>query len=106
MAVATGSLQRNYDLKTAHLPELFDPFENKVICGDDPRLKDRGKPQPDVFLLAAELLGRKVGRGDVSSLEAESEEGKALIAERARGLVLEDSTMGLVAGQRAGMKSE
>lgn len=105
MAVATGSLKRNYDLKTVHLPELFEPFEKRVICGDDPRLKDRGKPRPDVFLLAAELLGRKVGTGDVSSLDAEGEEGKALVAERARGLVLEDSTMGLEAGRRAGMKT-
>ncbi|KAG8967484.1 hypothetical protein FRC05_002079 [Tulasnella sp. 425] len=105
MAVATGSLKRNYDLKTVHLPELFESFEKRVICGDDPRLKDRGKPRPDVFLLAAELLGRKVGTGDVSSLDAAGEEGKAFIAERARGLVLEDSTMGLEAGRRAGMKT-
>ncbi|KAG8990926.1 hypothetical protein FRB90_001545 [Tulasnella sp. 427] len=105
MAVATGSLKRNYDLKTEHLPELFAPFEGKVICGDDARLKDRGKPRSDVFLLAAEMLGRKVGTGDVSSLDGSGEEGKALIEERAQGLVLEDSTSGLEAGRRAGMKT-
>ncbi|KAG9023027.1 hypothetical protein FS837_006037 [Tulasnella sp. UAMH 9824] len=105
MAVATGSIRRNYNLKAVHHPELFDLFEGKVICGDHPRLKGLGKPRPDIFLLAAELLGRKVGEGDVSSLDAEGAEGKALIEERARGLVLEDSTNGLEAGQRAGMKT-
>ncbi|KAG8953529.1 hypothetical protein FRC04_002371 [Tulasnella sp. 424] len=105
MAVATGSLKRNYYLKTKHLPELFEPFAKGVICREDLRLEDRNKPRPDVFLLAAELLGRKVGTGDVSSLDAEGEEGKALLAERARGLVLEDSTVGLEAGRRAGMKT-
>lgn len=106
MAVATGSISRNYKLKAAHHPEIFDHFKNRAICGDDPRLKGCGKPRPDIFLLAAELLGRKVGEGDVSSLDAEGKEGRALIEERSRGLVLEDSINGLEAGQRAGMKSE
>ncbi|KAG8910521.1 hypothetical protein FRC01_006284 [Tulasnella sp. 417] len=105
MAVATGSIRRNYDLKAVHHPELFDLFEGRVICGDDSRLKGLGKPRPDIFLLAAELLGRKVGEGEVSSLDTEGEEGKSFIQERARGLVLEDSTNGLEAGQRAGMKT-
>ncbi|KAG9020736.1 hypothetical protein FS837_007922 [Tulasnella sp. UAMH 9824] len=105
MAVATGSNPRNYNMKAMHHPELFGPFEGRVICGDQPHLKGLGKPRPDIFLLAAELLGRKVGEGDVSSLGAEGEEGKALLEERARGLVLEDSTNGLEAGQRAGMKT-
>ncbi|KAG8891474.1 hypothetical protein FRC01_014677 [Tulasnella sp. 417] len=105
IAVATGSIRRNYDVKAEHHPELFDLFENRIIYGDDPRLKGIGKPRPDVFLLAAELLGRTVGRGDVSSLDAEGEEGKALIEERVRGLVLEDSPNGLEAGRRAGMKT-
>ncbi|KAG8907361.1 hypothetical protein FRC00_011926 [Tulasnella sp. 408] len=106
MAVATGSISRNYKLKAAHHPEIFDHFKNRAICGDDPRLKGCGKPRPDIFLLAAELLGRNVGEGDVSSLDTEGKEGRALIEERSRGLVLEDSINGLEAGQRAGMKSE
>ncbi|KIO32284.1 hypothetical protein M407DRAFT_241533 [Tulasnella calospora MUT 4182] len=105
MAVATGSIRRNYNLKAVHHPKVFDLFENRVICGDDPRLKGLGKPRPDIFLLAAELLGREVGTGEVDLLDAEGKEGKALIEERARGLVLEDSTNGLEAGQRAGMKT-
>lgn len=52
MCVATGSKRRNYDIKTANHPELFGPFGGRFICGDDARLT-RGKPHPDIFLLAA-----------------------------------------------------
>lgn len=40
------------ELKSGHNGELFSPFKQRVVCGDDPRLS-RGKPTPDVFLLAA-----------------------------------------------------
>ncbi|SPO29958.1 related to GS1 protein [Ustilago trichophora] len=52
ICVATGSKRKNYDIKTANHPDLFGPFAQRVICGDDPRL-NRGKPHPDIFLLAA-----------------------------------------------------
>lgn len=52
ICVATGSKTRNYNIKSAANPSLFEPFAGRVICGDDPRLT-RGKPTPDVFLLAA-----------------------------------------------------
>lgn len=43
---------RAVELKSGHNGELFDPFGTRVICGDDARLQ-RGKPTPDIFLLAA-----------------------------------------------------
>lgn len=52
MCVATGSKRRNYEIKTANHPDLFGPFGSRFICGDDARLT-RGKPHPDIFLLAA-----------------------------------------------------
>ncbi|CBQ70060.1 related to GS1 protein [Sporisorium reilianum SRZ2] len=52
ICVATGSKRKNYDIKTASHPNLFGPFAERVICGDDARLS-RGKPHPDIFLLAA-----------------------------------------------------
>lgn len=62
IAVATGSRRRNFELKTGHLGEVFDCFEGKVVCGDDTRFGMRGKPAPDIFLVAArEMLGRDVG---------------------------------------------
>jgi len=96
IAVATGSRRRNYNMKTGHLMEVFGCFEGKVVCGDDNPGKMRGKPEPDIFLLAArEQLGRKVGE----STEC-SEEDKE---ERRKGLVFEDAIPGVQAGKRADM---
>ncbi|KAJ7594439.1 HAD-like domain-containing protein [Mycena floridula] len=97
MAVATGSRRRNYELKTAHL-DLFECFDGKVVCANDSiKFKMRGKPEPDIFLIAAkEMLGRDVG--DLISTPSPEQ-----IAERKKGLVLEDAVLGLQAGKRAGM---
>jgi len=83
-------------MKTGHLAEVFGCFEGKVVCGDDNPGKMRGKPEPDIFLLAARgQLGRKVGEG-IECSEAENEE-------REKGLVFEDAIPGVQAGKRAGM---
>lgn len=97
IAVATGSRRRNFELKTGHLGEVFGCFEGKVVCGDDQQYGMRGKPEPDIFLVAAkEMLGRNVG----NPTEPANEEHKA---QRARSLVFEDGVPGLQAGKRAGM---
>jgi len=96
IAVATSSKRRNYNLKTGHLAEVFECFEGNVVCGDDHPGKMRGKPEPDIFLMAArEKLGRKVG----DCTECSEEEKK----ERRKGLVFEDAIPGMQAGKRAGM---
>lgn len=57
----------------------------------------RGKPAPDIFLIAAKaLLGRDVG-------ELEAEPTNAQLDEHAKGLVFEDALPGLQAGKRVGM---
>ncbi|KAF8520482.1 HAD-like protein [Hysterangium stoloniferum] len=96
IAIATGSLRRSLILKTSHLPELIGPFKDNIICADD---VTRGKPNPDVFLLAAERLGRRVGTGDYGALADELAR-----AERRKGLVFEDAIPGVQAGVRAGMQ--
>ena len=103
IAVATGSLRRNFELKTAHHSELFGYFEGNVVCGDDELKggngKIRGKPEPDVFLVAArETLGRNVGdrEGCTDSQKVE----------RSKGLVFEDALPGMQAGKRAGMSGK
>ncbi len=53
-AVATSSSRRPFRLKTTHHQEWFALFDCLVL-GDDPALK-RGKPAPDIFLLAAQRL--------------------------------------------------
>lgn len=97
IAVATGSRRRNYELKTGHLGEVFGCFEGKVVCSDDAKWSMRGKPEPDIFLVAArELLGKDVGDplGQVS---------EAQLVQRSKGLVFEDGLPGMQAGKRAGM---
>ena len=50
MAIATGSAQHTYQLKVSKYPELTSWFSH-ATCSDDKELK-RGKPAPDVYLLA------------------------------------------------------
>jgi len=80
LALATSSARRLYDLKTARHREWFQVFA-VVINGDDPRLA-RGKPAPDIFLLAARDLG----------------------ADPAGCLVFEDAPAGVAAAKAAGMQ--
>ena len=100
MAVATSSRRRNFEKKTDHLQAVFSLFEGKIICGDDRQYKMRGKPAPDIFLIAARaLLGRDVGGPDEECTDAQTEE-------RAKGLVFEDALPGFQAGKRAGMSGK
>jgi pseudouridine 5'-phosphatase len=78
-AVATSSDRYNFDLKLTKHKEWFRIFEC-VIVGDDPELK-RGKPHPDIFLLAAERMK----------------------ADPSQCLVFEDSPSGIDAACAAGM---
>jgi len=55
IAVATSSSREFFGLKTTHHGDWFAGFDT-VIVGDDPRVA-RGKPAPDIFLVAAEALG-------------------------------------------------
>jgi pseudouridine-5'-monophosphatase len=54
-AVATSSAHRLFEMKTTRHRDWFAAFA-LVVCGDDPRCR-RGKPAPDIFLLAAADLG-------------------------------------------------
>ncbi|KAJ6538865.1 HAD-like domain-containing protein [Mycena vulgaris] len=98
MAVATSSRRRVFELKTGHHGEIFDCFEGKIVCGDDAKWTMRGKPEPDIFLVAArEILGRDVGPVDPANVTA------GQLEERRKGLVFEDALPGMQAGKRAGM---
>jgi len=55
IAVATSSERDLFELKTSQHRDWFSLF-GAVVVGDDPRVK-KGKPAPDVFLVAAEDLG-------------------------------------------------
>lgn len=53
IALATSSSQESSDLKTQKWKHIFNLFDHKVFGGSDPEVV-RGKPSPDIFLIAAE----------------------------------------------------
>ena len=100
MAVATSSRRLYFERKTGHLQDVFNLFDGKIVCGDDKEHKMRGKPAPDIFLVAARrLLCRNVGELDIEPTTTQLEE-------RGKGLVFEDALPGLQAGKRAGMSGK
>ncbi|KAL9051804.1 MAG: hypothetical protein Q9162_005798 [Coniocarpon cinnabarinum] len=93
IALATSSNRTNFALKTDHLQDLFKVFpkENQIL-GDDERVpKGRGKPAPDIYLLALKTLNQ--------SREDRGEKGDIKPSEC---LVFEDSVPGVESGRRAG----
>ncbi|KAL9109211.1 MAG: hypothetical protein Q9227_006136 [Pyrenula ochraceoflavens] len=95
MAVATSSHVRNYRIKTENLTELFGLFpKRQIVLGDDTRIgKGRGKPLPDIYLLALKTIN--------DSLREQGSESEITPEEC---LVFEDSVPGVEAGRRAGMR--
>lgn len=93
VALATSSHEANFKLKTGHLEELFEVFEgNRRVLGDDVRIpQGRGKPAPDIYLLALETINKSLREGEKEILPEEC-------------LVFEDSVPGVEAGRRAGMR--
>lgn len=94
IALATSSHAINYKLKTSHHQSLFSHFPpHNRILGDDPRIpKGRGKPAPDIYLVALETINaalRERGEQEITPEEC---------------LVFEDSVPGVEAGRRAGMR--
>lgn len=95
IALATSSHRVNFDLKTKHLEdELFYLFPpERRVLGDDTRIgPGRGKPAPDIWLVALETINaplRAAGEKEVKPEEC---------------LVFEDSVPGVESGRRAGMQ--
>lgn len=95
VALATSSNMVNYQLKSSHLyQEIFRFFPpSQLIKGDDPRVAPgRGKPAPDIYLLALETINdrrRIEGKDEIRPEEC---------------LVFEDAVPGVESGRRAGMR--
>jgi pseudouridine-5'-monophosphatase len=92
--LATSSNSKNFKLKSGHLTELFAAFpEIHRVLGDDPRIgKGRGKPLPDIYLLALETINESLRSKGESEIRPEE------------CLVFEDAVPGVEAGRRAGMQ--
>lgn len=93
IALATSSHSGNFALKTAHLTDLFSVFQSPHrVLGDDKRIQPgRGKPLPDIYLLALETINSTLPPGEAPIKPEEC-------------LVFEDSVPGVEAGRRAGMR--
>ncbi|KAI9723950.1 MAG: hypothetical protein M1812_000668 [Candelaria pacifica] len=95
IALATSSHAVNFKLKTDHLQDLFSVFpEERRVLGDDSRIPPgKGKPAPDIYLLALKTINDGIRR-----------EGKEPEIGPEECLVFEDSVPGIEAGRRAGMR--
>lgn len=93
IALATSSHSANFTLKTAHLTDLFSVFQSPHrVLGDDKRIQlGRGKPLPDIYLLALDTVNSTLPPGEAPIKPEEC-------------LVFEDSVPGVEAGRRAGMR--
>lgn len=93
IALATSSNSNNFALKTAHLTDLFSVFSApRRVLGDDSRIQPgRGKPLPDIYLLALQTINATLPPSE-----------KPITPEEC--LVFEDSVPGVEAGRRAGMR--
>ncbi|KAI5861573.1 HAD-like protein [Durotheca rogersii] len=93
IALATSSTSANFAVKTARWTDLFSVFEtHRRVLGDDERVPPgRGKPLPDIYLLALKTINDSLDEGE-----------KPITPEEC--LVFEDSVPGVEAGRRAGMR--
>lgn len=93
IALATSSNSTNFAIKTSHLSDLFSVFPSAHrVLGDDPRIQaGRGKPLPDIYLLALATINAALPPTEQPITPQEC-------------LVFEDSVPGVEAGRRAGMR--
>ncbi|CAN6599836.1 probable pseudouridine-5'-phosphatase YKL033W-A [Trichomonascus vanleenenianus] len=90
-ALATSSHQLNYERKTGHLRHGFDLFGEHIVVGDDKRIPHgRGKPHPDIWLVALESLNTERRKQGLEELTPDD------------CLVFEDGVPGVRAGRAAG----
>lgn len=95
LALASSTKSHSYEIKTSKpetksLLSFFQP-ERRVL-GDDPRVRQgRGKPAPDIYLVALQSLNATAESG-----------GKDIMPNEC--LVFEDSVAGVEAARRAGMR--
>ncbi|KAK0107013.1 hypothetical protein ONS95_003727 [Cadophora gregata] len=94
-AMASSTTKENFDLKaqsteTSEIYKLF-PDNRRVLAGD-PRVKEgRGKPAPDIFLMALQTINESLPEGENPITPDEC-------------LVFEDAVPGVEAGRRAKMR--
>ena len=90
VATALSSDKHCFDMKTGNLDDFFGVFEQerRVLGGETKIPKGRGKPFPDIYLLALKIMNDYVA------------EGEAVIKPEV-WLLFEDAVTGIVAGRSA-----
>ena len=96
LALASSTKTYTYELKISNpqIKKLLNSFRaDRRILGEDSRIpKGRGKPAPDIYLVALQALNSSVaGSSETPIMPNEC-------------LVFEDSVAGVEAGRRAGMR--
>ncbi|RDW79837.1 hypothetical protein BP6252_04475 [Coleophoma cylindrospora] len=95
LALASSTKSHSYELKVSspETKQLLNFFQSdRRVLGDDPRVRQgRGKPAPDIYLVALQSLNSAVKSGERPIMPNEC-------------LVFEDSVAGVEAGRRAGMR--
>ncbi|GIC86401.1 putative HAD superfamily hydrolase [Aspergillus udagawae] len=95
LALASSTKSHTFELKISRpeTKELLSFFpSNRRVLGDDSRVRHgRGKPAPDIYLVALQALNAGA-----------NSDGKAILPSEC--LVFEDSLAGVEAGRRAGMR--
>lgn len=95
LALASSTKSRSFELKTSspETKQLLSFFpSNRRILGDDLRVRQgRGKPAPDIYLVALQSLNSTMDSSE-----------RAIVPNEC--LVFEDSIAGVEAGRRAGMR--
>lgn len=91
-ALVTSSSKAMMAVKTEPHREIFDRFSRDLlIVGEDCRIiKGRGKPHPDIYLLALSIINRKIAPDVIKPEEC---------------LVFEDSKAGVIGARAAGMRT-
>ncbi|EMR08958.1 hypothetical protein PNEG_02737 [Pneumocystis murina B123] len=88
IVLATSSSIRNFHIKTNHLSHIFSHFGENIVRGDDPRIpKGRGKPAPDIYLTALNIINNERKSKSLEPITSK-----------------EYSILGVQAGRSAGMR--
>lgn len=66
--MATSSSKEHYEMKTHKLQKVFDLFDHKVFGSSDPEVS-KGKPNPDIFIVAARRFSDNPDRSKVKNVE-------------------------------------